>query len=239
MIKLTSIQIRCFLAVSPLAMLYLIFSCTNGADLEETVSIGRDSYKVKWLFNEPFDDQWQKNWIVEGDSLSVYAEARKLYVDDYKGATIWNMNEFPKNLLIRFKVKGKARLNNRTNFNLITHARSIDGDSLSIGSESGRKGQYKLYHIFPNYLVTFVDRWTRTRKNPGFNLLNDVAKGSVIDSVYKISFTVSEGRLRYYVNGEKVHDIQDDAPLGGGKVGIRTWNTRAYWYDVEIGEIID
>src|SRR5690606_26472411 len=98
---------------------------------------------------------------------------------------------------------------------------------------------YKLYHIFPNYIVTFVDEWTRLRRNPGFNLLSEKPVYSTIDTDYEITFIANKGVLRYYINGEKVHDVNTDEPLLGGKIGLRTWNTFAYWYDVEIGEIVN
>src|SRR5690606_24272905 len=115
-------------------------------------------------------ENWQELWTVEGDSLTVIAEDGKLLVDDYKGATIWHAGEYPGNLLVRFKVKGMEREGNKTNFNLITHATDPDGSPLVIGQASGRDGRYKDYHIFPNYITTFVYKWTRLRKDPGFNL---------------------------------------------------------------------
>ena len=217
----------------------VLLSCSSAQDQPVTVTTGHESYQVRWLYREPFDENWKDQWTAEGDSLTVATEDGKLLVDDYKGATIWHTDEYPENLLVRFKVKGVEREGNKTNFNLITHATETDGSPLVIGEKSGRDGKYKQYHIFPNYLATFVYKWTRLRKDPGFNLLSERENSSTIETVYDIVLTVHKGVLRYYINGEKLHEVTDTNPLPGGKVGLRTWDTKAYWYDVEIGEIID
>lgn len=231
--KVGYLQITC-----TAVLINIITSCMPTTNPIENVLIDEDQYRVKWLFREPFDENWEKHWVVEGDSITTAIKDNKLYVDDYKGATIWNVNEYPENLMIRFKVEGEMRENNKTNFNVITHAKGTDGAPLVIGTESGRIGQYKLYHIFPNYLVTFVYKWTRVRKNSGFRLLSEKPMSSAVDEIYEIVFTVNNGVLRYYINGEKVHEVNDGAPLPGGKVGLRTWNTAACWYDVEIAELL-
>jgi hypothetical protein len=217
----------------------MVLSCGSAQVQPETVQIGKESYRVKWLYSEPFGENWQEQWTVEGDSLTVTSDDGMLLVDDYKGATIWHAGEYPKNLFVRFNVRGVERVGNKTNFNLITHATETDGSPLVIGGKSGRDGQYKQYHVFPNYIATFVYKWTRLRKDPGFNLLSERETGSVAGTEYEIVFTANNGILRYYINGEKQHEMTDDAPLSGGKVGLRTWDTKAYWYDVKIGEIIN
>ncbi len=217
----------------------VMLSCSSAQNQPVTVTTGSESYQVRWLYREPFDENWKHQWMAEGDSLTVTTEDGKLLVDDYKGATIWHAEEYPQNLLVRFKVKGIEREGNKTNFNLITHATETDGSPLVTGKESGRDGQYKQYHIFPNYIATFVYKWNRLRKDPGFNLLSERENSSTIGTVYDIVLAVHKGVLRYYINGEKLHEVTDASPLPGGKVGLRTWDTKAYWYDIEIGEIID
>jgi hypothetical protein len=217
----------------------MILSCGPAQDQPETVQAGQESYRVKWLYHEPFGDNWQEQWTVEGDSLTVTSEDGKLLVDDYRGATLWHANEYPSNLFVRFRVRGIARAGNKTNFNLITHATEADGSPLIIGADSGRNGRYQQYHIFPNYIATFVYKWTRLRKDPGFSLLSEREISSVAGTEYEIVFAANNGILRYYINGEKQHEVADVAPLSGGKVGLRTWETKAYWYDVKIAEIIN
>ncbi len=217
----------------------LAAACSQSDRKEDTVVVGDDTYQVGWLFSESFGDGWEDRWVAECDSCFLRAENGKLYIDDYKGATVWNVDEYPENLIIRYKVKGLDREANQTNFNLFTHANEPDGSPLVIGKASRRSGVYKAYHVIPNYLTTFVHKWTRLRQNPGFNLLSDMPEASSVDTEYEIVFTVSQERLRYYINGVKFHDEPNENPLPGGKVGIRTWNTRAAWYDISIGELIE
>lgn len=218
----------------------VITSCTQSDTKTETVVVDDDVYHVTWLRNESFRGDWEARWIAECDSCSLWVEDQKLYIDDYKGATIWNVTEYPANLIVRYKVKGLARDDNKTNFNLMTHATEPDGTPLMVGHQSERNGVYKTYHKLPNYLTTFVYKWSRLRRNPGFKLLSDVqSMASAIDTEYEVVFTANEERLRYYINGVKVHDEPNDNPLPGGKIGIRTWNTLAVWYDIAIGELIE
>lgn len=51
-----------------------------------------------------------------------------------------------------------------------------DKGVISDGNE--RNGVYKSYHVFPNYLTTFVYKWMRLIRNPGFNLLGDAPEVS-------------------------------------------------------------
>src|SRR5690606_13019767 len=115
---------------------------------------------------------------------------------------------------------------NKLNFNLITHARENDDTILKIGTETKRTGAYVQYHQFPNYLSTLTFKHSRLRKNPGFNLLSDSAVSSVEDQTYHFVQNTQEGRIRYYLNGAKIHDFKDIDPLKGGKFAIRTWNTK-------------
>jgi hypothetical protein len=208
----------------------------------ETVNLGDETYRVEWLAHERFDD-WPYRWFAEGNSEAKVIDGklwiRNLDPERANVATIWFRPELPADVIVRFRTKAVPPAEqNAANLNLFLHARELDGTSLRFG----RSGQYSEYHGIPNYIVTFVGGyrpgWSRARRDPGFNLLDEADVRSEIGREYAIAVTVQEGRLRYYLDGQKVHDVQDPEPLPGGKFGIRTWSTNGWWDDVEIGRLI-
>lgn len=208
----------------------------------DTVLVGGDKYQVKWLIKENFmDSNWKNRWEIESTDAIVKVLNGKLFITDHGiGTTLWNKMEFPENLIVKYTVRAEGKKeDNKTNFNLFSHAKGIDGKSLVIGKDSKRTGAYSQYHNVPNYISTFTFKHSRIRKDPGFILLSDSKESSVTEKTYQIVYAVSNGRIRYYVDGKKIHDVTDDSPLEGGKVGIRTWDTEAWWDDIEIGMIIE
>ncbi|MFA4868402.1 MAG: DUF1961 family protein [Pedobacter sp.] len=207
----------------------------------DTVLVGADKYEVKWLIKENFNDNnWKLRWEVETTDAIIKVSNGKLFITDHGiGTTLWNKMEFPKNLIVKYRVRAEGKKeDNKTNFNLFSHAKGIDGKSLVVGKESKRTGAYNQYHNIPNYISTFTFKHSRIRKDPGFILLSDSKEYSVTDKIYQIVYAVSNGHIRYYVDGKKIHDVIDDTPLEGGKIGIRTWDTEAWWDDIEIGMIV-
>jgi len=209
----------------------------------ESVTLDGDTYNVEWLAHETFDDEsWLFRWFAEGNS-EVKVEDGKLWVrkldpETANVATIWFRPELPDDAIVRFRTKAvPPEEKNAANLNLFLHARENDGGEV----EFGRNGQYGEYHKFPNYIVTFVGGfrpgWSRARRDPGFNLLHESEVRSEIGQEYEIAVTIQGGRLRYYLDGKLIHDVQDPDPLPGGKFAIRTWSTNAWWDDVEFGRI--
>lgn len=47
----------------------MVLSCGSAQVQPETVQIGKESYRVNWLYSEPFGENWQEQWTVEGDSM--------------------------------------------------------------------------------------------------------------------------------------------------------------------------
>ncbi len=210
----------------------------------ESVTIGPDTYPIEWLARETFDrDDWVSRWIVEGDSV-VRVVNGKLHVGrtdpmTKNVATIWYRPELPADVIVRVRAKPiPPAKNNAANLNLFLHARENDGSPVRFG----RTGNYKEYHQIPNYIVTFVGGyrpgWSRARRDPGFNLLHEAQVRSEIGTEYRIAVTFVDGRLRYYLNGKRIHDVTDPKPLPPGRFAIRSWSTTAWWDDVEFGRIL-
>lgn len=210
----------------------------------ESIELGGDRYRVEWLAVETFDrDDWPSRWFVEGDS-EVQARDGKLWVRKHKPehrnvATVWYRPELPRDVLVRFRAKAVEPADeNAANLNLFVHARELDGQPVRFG----RSGQYKEYHAIPNFIVTFVgghrDGWSRARRDPGFHLLHEAGVRSEVGREYRLAVAIQGGRLRYYIDGRRVHDVADPDPLPGGRFAIRTWSTNAWWADIEIGRLL-
>ena len=209
------------------------------SDKCEEIVIGGDTYSVQWIGREAFDNAWLSRWAVEGSS-QVHVEDGTLWVRRQPGvhspATIWYREELPGNVFVRFRAKPiPPEGDNACNLNLFVHARELDGTPLRFG----RCGAYKDYHLIPNYIVTFVGGympgWSRMRRDPGFKMVSESDIRSEVDKEYEIVLTIQDGRLRYYVNGERIHDYTDPDPLPGGRFGIRSWSTNACWNEIQFG----
>jgi len=209
----------------------------------DKVCLGDDVYKVRWLAHETFDEEESLlRWFVEGNS-DVKINQGRLWVQNPNPekpnvATIWYCPELPADLIVRFRAQAVPPVeNNASNLNIFLHARELNGSLVCFG----RSGQYKDYHDFLNYIITFVGGyrpgWSRLRRNPGFHLLHESDIRSEVDQEYSVAATIWKGRLRYYINNKLVHDIRDPQPLPGGRFAIRTWSTNAWWDDVEFGHL--
>ncbi len=213
--------------------------------LTEKVDLDGDAYKVQWLAQERFDrSDWVSRWICEGSSEVKLADGklwvRRTVPGSKNTASIWFRPEVPQDVIVRFRAKAVPPADeNAANKNLFLHARELDGRPLRFG----RSGSYKEYHEIPNYIVTFTggyrEGWSRVRRDPGFNLLHEAGIRSEVGQESAIAVTFVEGRLRYYVDGKKVHDVVDRDPLPSGRFGLRAWSTIGWWDDIEIGRVVD
>jgi len=210
----------------------------------ETVEIDGDRYRVQWLARERFDrTDWVSRWVSESNS-EVSVRHGKLWVrrtvpGQNNTATIWFRPELPRDVLIRFRAKAVGMPeSNAANKNLFLHGRESNGRPIRFG----RSGSYKEYHELPNYIVTFTGGhrkgWSRARRNPGFSLLSENPIRSEVDEESAIALTFHDGRLRYYIDGKKIHDVTDPDPLPGGRFGLRAWTTIGWWDDIEFGRLV-
>lgn len=237
---------RCFLQgiVAALAGLSMSGAAapTDEKRKVETLKLDKDTCRVEWLHREKWDAKWTARWVVEGDA-EVKARSGRLLVnsigaDKARAATIWYKEDLPDGVVVRFKAKVlPPEEKNAANLNVFLHAREPDGQPLKFG----RSGAYTDYHKIPNYIVTLTGGvqpgWSRVRRDPGFEMIHESQVRSEVGEEYEIAVTVQKGRIRYYLNGKRCHDVTDPKPLPGGKFALRTWSTNAWWDDVEIGRI--
>jgi hypothetical protein len=207
----------------------------------ERLVLAGDDYQVEWLFRENFD-RGLAHWVLEGNA-EVQVEDQRLVIrnrdpETRTAATLWLRPELPERAVVRFRASVlPPDEGNAANLNLILHARELDGQPVRFG----RSGQYRLYHELPNYIVTFTGGfapgWSRARRNPGFELLHESDLRAEVGRDYEIAVTIDAGRLRYYVDGVRIHDVVDPQPLPAGRFAIRTWSTNAAWSDLQVGRL--
>lgn len=211
--------------------------------LDRGVESGGRSWLAREQVCEDFTaESWARRWAIEG-SADFQASGGRLTVTtkptaagDDPGATLWWKEPLPANVLIEFTAGAMLPAeNNAANLNLILHAKEVDGSSYRFG----RSGKYGGYHALPNYILTltggFQEGWARVRRNPSFHLLAENREiRSEPGRVYRVRVAIVEGRVRCWLDGRLIHDVQDAAPLDGGHFALRTWKSRVWWSDLRV-----
>lgn len=183
-------------------------------------------YSLEPVFRDDF--RTTANWRCEGVGAQLWTENGWLYCDtrggDVHAATIWcAAAECPDPLWLEFDVRF---LDGLFNGNLILHARGTDGRDV-LESSSQRKGNYDEYHIFPNYILTFLNDEknvrVRYRRNPGFSLIGETFHKPVLelDRTYHAVVILRAGRIQFWVDGVKRYEGSDGSPLTGGRLALR------------------
>lgn len=175
------------------------------------------------------------DWLFEIQPPGTYAfeEDRLLIEAPYKntGATAWIRRAFPANLIIEYKAVLREPDGGR-NLNLFFCASQADGSPME---PSERTGQYKEYHQFPNYIMTFTSNYTRMRRDPGFEELStDESWKAQIGQPYTIHVSKVDGKIQCFINGTMVHDNTDPASHGEGWLGLRTWYSNTTYENLRV-----
>jgi hypothetical protein len=184
---------------------------------------------------------WQKQWTLEGNARVRSGDGRLNVVtaDEKAGepaATLWWREPLPKDVLIEFTAGADLPVeNNAANLSLMLGAREVDGSPY----RGGRSGAYSEYKNIPNYLLAltggFQEGGSRVHRNPGFTRLAENPEArSEPGRVYRVRVAIAGGRIRYWLDGRLVHDVQDAHPLDGGHFALRTRRSRVWWSDLRI-----
>lgn len=172
--------------------------------------------------SEPWLFEFEKGGTREFTTNAAGQPVLRIDCAQKLGATGWIQRDFPADLVIEFDAISLPP-NDSNNFNLFFCAHSADGRPLNA---TIRSGTYKDYHVFPNYIFTFVDSHSRLRRDPGFVVIGEVKElTSAFGVPYHIVIAKQAWRIRTAINGQPIHDITDPNPHGKGWVGLRTWNT--------------
>lgn len=206
--------------------------------------LAEQEYHLQPVFVDDFRST--EHWRCEGIGARLWAQDDWLFCDaragDVHAATIWcTAAEFRDPLWLEFDVRFLA---GEFNGNLILHARSTDGSDV-LATSDNRKGNYDEYHVFPNYIVTFLNDQATTRiryrRNPGFALLGETFYEPALElnRTYHVTFLLQAGRLQFLVDGVRRYEGADAAvPLTAGRLAFRTWKTRLCWSNLAVCRIM-
>ena len=204
------------------------------------IKVGGDTFTGRVL-REGIGDNLAE-WFEEGLGKFSMPEPNVMEVDAMEGGyTAFLKNELPDDLLVRYKCRTLPP-QGANNINLISHCQPPQRGRWPIVEV----GRYKGYREMPNYIVTFVggfnefegtrecDGRQRLRRNPGFALIDEKEDcASDLERDYLITFTVKGGRVRYYIDDQKIFDWQDPEPIaGGGCFAFRTYKTHEVYSDL-------
>jgi len=149
-------------------------------------------------------------------------------------ATVFCRRQFTGDILVRFEAQSTDERSHR-NFNFFMHAALPGGGDL-YATRDTRTGDYPEYHTFDNYLFTYLPAEDgtprarfRLRRNPGFRLMHEAHAHTCVNfRWYTFQYLLQVGEVRTYVDDDpRAHfGWNDPAPLAGGLIGFRTFQSR-------------
>lgn len=212
--------------------------------------IGDTSYKLTLEFEDTFDNL--DNWLVESTGKVAVKDnwlSWDCFSSGKQAGTIWCRKQFSGPTVIEFDAVGAAGARNLNFILYATHPKGL------LETTRSRTGEYGEYHDFPNYIITYLtppvkgepgkfstDQWRiRFRKNPGFKLLSERLVDANKDAGRKqrVMYVLDgNGRLRLFVDGELLHEVEDKSPLyRSGHHGFRTWNSDVKYANFKVYSI--
>lgn len=202
-------------------------------------NLNGEEITVAPLFEESFDsfDNWitfskaSRWWMEEGSMFGHWAAG---------GSTVWCRRNFEGDVLMEFRARllnpdpewvYPGRPHGGKNINFRLHVEGPNGEDIldvaerlqEEGTGPNRVGddQYR------GYFFTWTFRHARLRRSPGYeNVSENLDILPDIERWYDISILKTGGRLRYFVDGEIVHDYTDPEPFERGKIGFALWHSR-------------
>lgn len=218
-------------------------------------------YKTKLFLHETFE-KGLEDWWVEGD-MDVWAENNKIYVDIDKpgqsqgaSGTVWLKKKHPKNIIITFKSCVLFSGIGANNMNLFFCYNHPSGNELITSKETRATGKYSLYHDLNGYIITFLNDYPaesgkyedgstkariRMRRCPGFQLLiEDYSYHCQQNRIYDFKVIKYKNEISFFVDGKlRLAWKDENDPWQEGLIGLRTFQSKLYWEDLRIFEILD
>ncbi|SHF21291.1 hypothetical protein SAMN05444274_10460 [Mariniphaga anaerophila] len=212
------------------------------------VSGKKERIIIKESFDYP-DGKLPSIWWSEGCEAEL--KDGRLFVDadttSYRASTIWLDHELSGSLKIEFDAHIVASSDNANNINCFLLYSDPEGRPLRETAQERECGSYGLYHELNGYIFTNVANGEesnvrfRVRDNPGFYLLNENYRGETkAGKTYHIKIEKTNSRFQYWINGEKIIDMEDKSynPLyNKGLFGFRTWHTAIWWDNLVITQL--
>ena len=213
-----------------------------------TLVLDDTTLELKTLYEDDFRSD-SGHWVGEGTPLVTLTNGR-LSIDAVRGephvATVWCDIPFQGDTVIEYTAQVEPTVNadghGETNLNFFVYASGPGGESV-LATRDTRTGAYREYHQLNNYILTYLnsdknDRspihgehgplFTRVRfrKDPGFGLLHEAWLQPIVEKGrdYRFTIVIEGARMRFCVDGRKVIDHTDTAPLHRqGHHAFRTW----------------
>ncbi len=204
-----------------------------------TIQFCGEQMPARLVFGDTFETmgEWENltpntRWSVEdGKLIGHWAPG---------GSTVWSRREFCGDLYIRFRARllepeeqwrtekmpdGGKNLNFRF---LVSGPDGVDIRSVyrnlaaeGTGSNRIRDDQYE------GYFFTWTWRHARLRRSPGYENVSE--EREILPDIgenYTIEVLKRNGRIRYAVDGQVLHDYHDAAPFDAGRIGFTLWHSR-------------
>jgi len=192
---------------------------------------------LELLYEDNFETLSSK-WVAEGKatvkiengalSVNALGEGQAQY------STIWLNEELSGDVLVEFTAFCPPQ-EGASNINLFFMMREQDGADVLSEKHSGA---YKVYHSLPGYIVTLTHKWSRLRRCPGFNLMSERTDVQAKNEhKYRVQLLKTDGQLRYFLDGAKIHDWTDPNPYEEGKFAFRTWHTHVLFDDFKVWQV--
>jgi hypothetical protein len=135
-----------------------------------------------------------------------------------------------------------------TNVNMFLMA-SMPGGPGILETSSERNGNYRQYHVFPNYLVTIINQNSplerrqmlriRMRLNPGFELESECwQKPLVIGKVHHVAYIIDPPELTVLVDDQPVCQNLYATALTRGLHGLRIYHTHSLYGNFRVSQIL-
>ncbi|MFC2076123.1 DUF6250 domain-containing protein [candidate division KSB1 bacterium] len=205
---------------------------------------GSETLKLEEIFFDGFDKELS-NWRAEGDARVDVREGF-LEVDATGGvvgaATVWCVKKFSGAQVVEYDVRimpGSLQ----SNINMFLLA-AVPAEPGKIGT-----GNYKEYHVFPNYLVTILNALSperrsmlrvRLRLNPGFKLAGERWHEPLeFGHVYHIAYIIRPPELAVYLDGRLVGSHSYETALNEGFHALRIWHTNSLYDNFRVSRVVE
>ena len=178
----------------------------------------------------------EKIWAENG---RIFIKADNPAVPGGAVATVWFRQPHPADFQLDVDAHVISSTIGANNINLFFCYTDPAGRPLEETRETRRNAEYDLYHKLNGYIVTFLnDAGTarvRMRRNPGFQLMNEVHRGQCrAGETYHLRVVKRGGAIEFWVDGEKMLEGRDPQPLGEGLLGLRTYRTYLWWDNLKV-----
>ena len=115
------------------------------------------------------------------------------------------------------------------NLNFFLQGKTLDGALPTPGRFDGSYGQY--HREAQTYIGTFTYKWSRMRKDPGFNLISEDQKTVAhVNRKYFFEIIKKGAIIEWRIDGKTVHRVTDEQAYESGLFAFRSADTK-FWVD--------